>query len=316
MATEELEVVAAKFSFRPARSLTDSAEKLRPPSQPQPTPEKVLEENNRAAAAASQPLPVSDDEEDEHLDEDGSEDGDIKGVTRSSAHAGENGNGPAVSGAAAASAPAPAAGGWGADFLKQNQAQAAAAKEAAEKAIAAAEKGGAQSQPQPSAAAGGWGADFLKSNKATGDAAGAALQAELEKEAGKTNSGVLQALVLIASVFISVFFVFVLFCLLPQKCACTIAEMATLQLQAPLLLLSRSPLASHRHQHQIQQLLQAQARFTPPSDEDSNVHTLGHQGWQSSASHSCKRARTDVLRVEAGMQACCHSLGLWCLARL
>ncbi|KAK9916254.1 hypothetical protein WJX75_000598 [Coccomyxa subellipsoidea] len=189
MATEELEVVAAKFSFRPARSLTDSAEKLRPPSQPQPTPEKVLEENNRAAAAASQPLPVSDDEEDEHLDEDGSEDGDIKGVTRSSAHAGENGNGPAVSGAAAASAPAPAAGGWGADFLKQNQAQAAAAKEAAEKAIAAAEKGGAQSQPQPSAAAGGWGADFLKSNKATGDAAGAALQAELEKEAGKTNSG-------------------------------------------------------------------------------------------------------------------------------
>ncbi|BDA40844.1 probable nuclear pore complex protein NUP98A at C-terminar half [Coccomyxa sp. Obi] len=179
------EVAQAKFSFRPARSLLDSAEKIRTPSQPQPvipTPEKVIAENDRAAAAASQPLPISDDDEDEdeeHQDGDGSEDGDIKGVMRSSARPKENGETPATTRAAA---PVSSAGGWDSGFLKKNQAQAAAAAEAAEKA----ERGGAQSeaQPQASASKGGWDSGFLKQNHAQAAAASEAAQKAIEAERG------------------------------------------------------------------------------------------------------------------------------------
>ena len=204
---ESTEVVSEKFSFRPARSLLDSAEKLKqqaPPVQPQRgavTPEKVLAENNRAAAAASQPLPVSDNEDDEeNLDEDGSEDGDIKGVTRSSARTEENGIAPEAATKEAAT-PAPASGGWDLSFLKKNQAQAAAATDAAEKAIAA-EKSGAPSQPQASAATGGWGADFLSANKAAVGAATAAAKADLDKKAGKSSSGMLRATVVLVVFFL------------------------------------------------------------------------------------------------------------------
>lgn len=199
--TEALEGVVPKFSFRPARSLLDSAEKAeKPAAQPQltgATPEKVLEENNRAAAAAAQPLPESDEEEEEQeQDEDGSEDGDVKGVMRSSDRAKENG----CASAATAGAPAAASGGWDLSFLKENQEKAAAAASAAKEAIEVANGGGEKaeqkaSQPQPSAtgkpaAAGGWDLSFLNANKRAADAAAAAAKAELDKAAGKSSSGV------------------------------------------------------------------------------------------------------------------------------
>ena len=188
------EVGKARFSFRPARSLLDSAEKVRTPPQPQPvipTPEKVIAENDRAAAAASQPLPVSDDDEDEDEehgdgDGDGSEDGDIKGVMRSSARPKENGDTPATTSAAA---PVSSTGGWDLSFLKKNQADAAAATAAAEKAIAA-ERGGAQPEPQAqaSASAGGWDLGFLKQNQAQAAAASEAAKKAIEAERGGAQS--------------------------------------------------------------------------------------------------------------------------------
>lgn len=246
--TGAAEVAQARFSFRPARSILDSAEKIRAPLQPKPvipTPEKVIAENDRAAAAASQPLPVSDDDDDDENEEngdgDGSEDGDIKGVMRSSVRPKENGDTPAIISVAApafgwdlgflkknqadAAAAAEAAekasaaersgaqpepqsqataskGGWDLGFLKQNQEQAAAASEAAKKQIEA-QQGGAQPEPQQeqSVSKGGWDLAFLSANKEAADAASAAAKAEVDKAAGKPSSGVAPGLMLHAFFF-------------------------------------------------------------------------------------------------------------------
>ncbi|CAL8466864.1 g6400 [Coccomyxa elongata] len=186
--TGTAEVAQAQFSFRPARSILDSAEKTRAPLEPKPvipTPEKVIAENDRAAAAASQPLPVSDDDDDgtdDNGDGDGSEDGDIKGVMRSSVRPKENGDTPAITSAAA---PVSSGFGWDLGFLKKNQADAAAAAEAAEKAIAA-ERGGAQPEPQSQASAskGGWDLGFLKQNQEQAAAASEAAKKEIEAQHG------------------------------------------------------------------------------------------------------------------------------------
>jgi cytoskeletal protein RodZ len=136
-------IATPKFSFRPPRSLHDSAEKAKKQKlegalAAQATPEKVLAENDKAEAAAQQPLPESEDESESDVE--------VKGVSRSSAHPTENG-GSAPSGAASGTAakenaPAAASGGWNQDFLKKNQAQAAAASAAAKEAIEAETGGG------------------------------------------------------------------------------------------------------------------------------------------------------------------------------
>ena len=194
-----------KFSFRPARSLQDSAEKAKQRKQEaaaaaaHPPPEKASAINAEAEAAAKQPLPDSADEDDEDYDDE------VKGISRSAPRPTENGDdgalsastaGPAAKATAAstaaagdkkaaqAPAPAAAAGGWDLSFLQKNQGQLAAATAATEKEVAEAKGGKAAPAAAPAAASGGWDPDFLKKAQAKVAAATAAAEKDLADAKG------------------------------------------------------------------------------------------------------------------------------------